>query len=125
MRASRWITGFGSLFLFVTAIGHGSGYSRLAAMLAEGQVKEPLNGIARACWLTFSVEMIALAIIAFLASRMPEGAKFVLLCALVGVANGALLLKFLGPSLPVYLTAFQTAFWIAGGLLQRTEAASA
>jgi hypothetical protein len=118
MKTARWVTGIGSVILFATGIFHGMGFQKLQEMIAASGLKEPLLGILQACWFTFSGEMMVLAVIAFVASLMENGARIVLICAAISAVNGVLLLKFLGPFIGVYITAFVMALFLAGGLLQ-------
>jgi hypothetical protein len=119
MKTARWFTGIGSLVLFLVGIGHGLKLKQIDAMIPASGLHGPLEGILKGCWLVFSGEMVALAVIAFLASVMQGGAKFVLLCALTMAFNAALLVHFVGAGLPIYITAFVCVMFLAGGLLQK------
>lgn len=123
MKTGRWLTWLGSLLLFLTGIGHGMKLGTVQGMIAENGVKMPLAGMMRACWLAFSGEMVALAVIAVLASVMARGGRFVLICGLTMVFNAELLLHFLGPFIGVYISAVVAALYLAGGFLQTIQAA--
>lgn len=118
MKAARWCTGVGSVLLFLVSIGHGFRIKDINAMIQTAGLNGPLAQIARACWLVFSGEMMVLALIAFLASRMKQGGRFVLICAATMGANGALVNHYLGLSLPVYISGVIALMFLAGGWLQ-------
>jgi hypothetical protein len=86
-----------------------------------GGVKAPMDEILKACWLVFSGEMVALALIAMLASSMERGARFVLICAATMILNDALLFHYVGLSFPVYVTSVVAGLFLLGGLLQSKQ----
>lgn len=81
-------------------------------------MKAPLDVILKGCWLVFSGEMVALAVIAMVASAMAGGSRIVLICAATMIANGGLLLHFMGPFFGVYVSVVVALFFLAGGWLQ-------
>lgn len=123
MKAGRWLTWLGSVLLFLTGIGHGMKLGNVQGMMAAGGVKMPLAGMMRTCWMVFSGEMVALAVIAALASVMAGGRRFVLICGLTMAFDAALSLYFLGPFIGVYLSAAVAVLFLAGGFLQAKQAA--
>jgi hypothetical protein len=123
MKTGRWLTGIGSLILFLTGIGHGFRIADLQKMILESGMKAPLDVILKGCWLVFSGEMVALAVIAVVASRLERGASIVLICAAAMIANAALLLHFMGPFFGVYVSAVVALFYLAGGGLQSKQTA--
>ena len=118
MKMGRWLTGIGSVILFLTGIGHGTRIAQLQTMIAESGMKAPLDAILKGCWLVFSGEMLALAVIAVVASRLERGGSIVLICAVTMIANAALLLYFVGLFFGVYVSAVVALFFLAGGGLQ-------
>jgi hypothetical protein len=54
---------------------------------------------------------------------MAGGARIVLICAATMMVNAVLLLHFVGPSFPVYVSATVAAFLLAGGLIKSKPAA--
>ncbi|HKN76453.1 MAG TPA: hypothetical protein VJW94_14835 [Candidatus Acidoferrum sp.] len=118
MKTGRWLTGIGSVVLFLTGIGHGTRITQLQTMIVESGMKAPLDAILKGCWLVFSGEMLALAVIALMASAMPGGGRFVLICAATMIANAALLLHFVGLFFGVYVSVVVGLFFLAGGWLQ-------
>ena len=104
MKTGRWLTGIGSLVLLLTGIGHGIRIVDLQKMIVDSGMKAPLDVILKACWLAFSGEMVALAVIAMVASGMAGGGRIVLICAATMIVNVALLLHFLG--LPLSLVGY-------------------
>jgi len=123
MKTGRWLTGIGSLVLLLTGIGHGIRIVDLQKMIVDSGMKAPLDVILKACWLAFSGEMVALAVIAMVASGMAGGGRIVLICAATMMVNAVLLLHFVGPGFPVYVSATVAAFLLAGGLMQSKPAA--
>jgi hypothetical protein len=67
--------------------------------------------------------MVALAVIAMVASGMAGGGRIVLICAATMMVNAVLLLHFVGPGFPVYVSATVAGFLLAGGLMQSKPAA--
>ena len=78
----------------------------------------PLDGILKSTWLTFSLQLMVLAVIAFVASRNERGGWIVLLCAASTGLTGLILLRFLGPFIGVYLTVVVVLLFLIGGWLQ-------
>jgi hypothetical protein len=119
MKTERWITGIGSFVLCVAGISHGTGYFGLASAIEKTGMRPPLDGIAKASWLNFSVELVAVAVIAFVASKKEHGGAIVLLCAACMGVTGFVLLRFLGPSfVGVYVTWAITVLFLLGGWMQ-------
>jgi hypothetical protein len=81
-------------------------------------MKAPLDAILKGCWLVFSGEMVALAVIAVVASRLERGGSIVLICAATMTSNAALLLHFVGLFFGVYVSAVVALFFLVGGGLQ-------
>ena len=118
MKTGRLLTGIGSVILFLTGIGHGLRIADVQKMIVASGMKAPLDAILKGCWLAFSGEMMALAAIAVVASRMERGGGIVLMCAATMIANAALLLHFMGPFFGVYVSAVVALFFLVGGGLQ-------
>jgi hypothetical protein len=118
MKTARWLTGIGSVILFLTGIGHGFRIVDVQKMIVESGMKAPLDVILKGCWLVFSGEMVALAVIAMVASGMAGGGRIVLLCAATMIANAMLLLYFMGPFFGVYVSVVVALFFLPGGWLQ-------
>jgi putative intracellular protease/amidase len=123
MKTGRWLTGIGSVILFLTGIGHGFRIADVQKMIVASGMKAPLDAILKGCWLAFSGEMMALAVIAVVASRLEKGGTIVLICAATMIANAALLFHFMGPFFGVYVSAVVAVFFLAGGGLQTKQAA--
>ena len=123
MKMGRWLTGIGSVILFLTGVGHGTRIVLLQKMIVDSGMKAPLDAILKACWLVFSGEMVALAVIAMMASAMAAGGRFVLICAVTMFVNAGIVLHFLGPSFPVYVSSVVALFFLTGGLMQVKQAA--
>jgi hypothetical protein len=123
MKTGRWLTGIGSVILFVFGILHGTKFGMLEGMIQANGVKAPLDGIIRTSWLGFSKEMMALAVIAFVASGIARAGWIVILCAITMAANGVLLFHFLGPFIGVYMAIVVTALYAVGGWMQLRQPA--
>jgi hypothetical protein len=118
MKNARVITLIGSMVLFASGILHWTGYPKVTSALAENPTSPMLASVLKTCWITFSVEMVALALIAFVARSLDRGGSIVLLCAAANAANGFLLFHFLGAFIGVYLVAAITLLFFVGGYLQ-------
>ena len=118
MKTARLTTLIGSVILFASGILHSTGYPKVISALAKNPTSPVLASVLKACWITFSVEMVALAVIAFVACSLDHGGSIVLLCAAANAANGFLLFHFLGPFIGVYLVAVVTLLFFVGGYLQ-------
>jgi hypothetical protein len=123
MKTGRWLTGIGSVILFLTGIGHGTRIVQLQTMIVESGMKAPLDAILKGCWLVFSGEMVALAVVAVAASRLPRGGSIVLICAATMIANAALLLHFVGLFFGVYVSVLVALFFLSGGWMQTKQSA--
>ena len=123
MKTGHWLTGIGSIVLLLTGIGHGLRIADVQKMIVDSGMKGPLIVILKGCWLVFSGEMVALSVIAVVASRLEKGGSIVLICAATMIANAALLLHFMGPFFGVYVSAVVALFYLAGGGLQSKQTA--
>jgi hypothetical protein len=123
MKNARLFTLLGSLVLMGSAVFHSLGYPRLLHRIEASAIQPPLDGIMKASWLTFSVQLFALAVIALLARTMDRGGRIVLLCAASTAISAILLFRFLGLFPGVYLLAVVTLLLLAGGWLQAKEPA--
>jgi hypothetical protein len=118
MKTGRWLTGTGSVILFLTGLGHGTRIVQVQKMIVDSGMKAPLDVILKGCWLAFSGEMVALAVIAVVASAMAGGRLMVLICAATMIFNAGLLFHFLGLSFPFYVSSVVALFFLAGGWMQ-------
>jgi hypothetical protein len=118
MKSGRWLTWTGSVILFLTGIGHSAGISNVEKMIMASGMKAPLDAVLKACWLAFGGEMVALAVIAVVASGLKEGRGIVFLCAATMVLNVGLLLYFMGPFIGVYASAVVALLFLTGGWTQ-------
>ncbi len=123
MKTGRWMTGIGSVILFLTGIGHESLVVQVQKMVVDGGIKAPLDAILKASWLAFGGEMIALAVIAVVASRVDRGGRIVLVCAATMIVNAAMLFHFMGPFFGVYVSVIVGLLFLAGGWLQGKQTA--
>jgi hypothetical protein len=118
VKTARLLTLIGSIVLFASGLFHSAGYAMITSSLAKDPIQNELAGILKACWFLFSVEMLALAIIAFLARSVDRGGPIVLLCAAANATNALLLLHFLGFFIGVYLAGVVAVLFFIGGYLQ-------
>jgi hypothetical protein len=123
MKTGRWLTGLGSVILFLTAIGHETLVVQVQKMIVEGGVKAPLDAMLKASWLAFGGEMVALAVIAMVASWMAGGGRIILLCAATMIVNAAMLFHFMGLFFGVYVSVVVGLLFLAGGWLQSKQTA--
>jgi hypothetical protein len=122
MKPMRWITPLGSLVLLASSILHAGGYSRLVHRIEAGaMLAPPLDGIVKALWLLFSLELFFLAVISFLARNMERGGRIVLVCGACTGVSALLMLRFLGGFAGVYLLAAVTLLLVLGGTLQAKD----
>ena len=121
MKTGRWLTGIGSVLLLLTGIGHETRIVQMQKMIVDSGMKPPLDAILKACWLAFGGEMVALAVIAIVASAMDRGARIVLICGATMIANAAILVYFVGPFFGVYVSVVVALFFLAGGWLQSRQ----
>lgn len=119
----RWITGIASVVLFLLALGHGTKIADIEKRVLEQGIKPPLDGILESGWLIFSVEMMALAVIAVVAARMERGAWIVMICGVAMAINGALMFHFMGAFFAVYGSEAIALLYFVGGMLQWKQAA--
>ncbi|MGC2802855.1 MAG: hypothetical protein WCA41_13565, partial [Candidatus Acidiferrum sp.] len=122
-KTGRWLTGIGSVILFLTGIGHATRIEHVEKLMVESGMKAPLDALLKACWLTFGGEQVALAVIAMVASALAGGGRIVLICAATMIVNAALLLHFLGPFVGVYVSVVVAVLLLAGGWMQVRAAA--
>ena len=118
MKTARLIILIGGIIQILTACLHGSGYLFLGKRIAAEHIGAETAAILKTCWLAFSVELIALAIVAIMARSMERGASIVLFCAFAVAVNGGLMLAFLGPFIGFWMVAVDTLLLGLGGYLQ-------
>jgi hypothetical protein len=123
MNMGRLMAWIGSILLFLTGIGHGFRIADVQKMIDASVMKAPLDAILKGCWLAFSGEMIALAVIVAVASWLQKGGSIVLIAAATMIANALLLLHFMGPFVGVYVSVIVAFFFLAAGLLQIRQTA--
>ena len=118
MKTARLIILIGGIVQILTACLHGVGFAFLAKRIETEHIGAETAAILKTCWLAFSVELIALAIVAILARSMERGAGIVIFCAFVVAVNGALMLAFLGPFIGFWMVAVDALLLGLGGYLQ-------
>jgi hypothetical protein len=123
MKSARLFTTLGSVVLFGSALFHGSGYIPLLKRIQSDAIRPPMDAILKACWLTLSVQFIALAVIAFLARDYERGGRVVLLCAAFLLLDDLICLYFLGPFIGVYLISIVVVLFLIGGWLHSRQPA--
>jgi len=123
MKNARLFTTLGSIVLFGSALFHASGYIRILQGIQSAGIRPPMDAILKACWLTFSVQFLALAVIAFLARDFARGGRIILLCAAFIALDDIICLYFLGPFIGVYLLSIVTVLFLIGGWLQSKQPA--
>jgi hypothetical protein len=123
MKTGRWMTGFGSVVLFLTGIGHETLVVQVQKMIVENGIEAPMDAILKASWLAFGGEMVALAVISMVASLMAGGGRIILLCAATMIVNAVLLFHFMGPFFGVYVSVVVGLLFLAGGWLQSKQTA--
>jgi hypothetical protein len=118
MKTARLITLIGSIALFVTGCLHGAGYLSIVERVQKESLGAETAAILKTCWLVYSVELLSLAIIAFVARTKERGGTIVLICGAAVAASGLLMLYFLGPVIGVYLVCADAVPLVIGGYLQ-------
>jgi hypothetical protein len=123
MKFKNWFTPAGSIVLFVSAIFHSSGYKWLLKTMHSAGITSPIDTLLKALWWGLSVEFVGLGIIVLLAHRMEygghkQGARIVLLCAVISAVSAVLFLCFMGPFPGVYLLTLVTVLLLIGGVTQ-------
>lgn len=117
MKAARLLTLLGSIATFLTGCLHSLGFPDILARVQRESLDAETSAILKTCWLTFSVELLFLGILAFLARSMQRGGAIVLLCGLAVAACAGLMLYFLGPFIGVYLMSADAVLLLLGGCL--------
>jgi len=117
MKAARLITLLGSIATFVTGCLHSFGFADILARAQRESLTAETSAILKTCWLTFSVELLILGILAFVARSMQRGSVIVLLCGLAVAACCGLMLYFLGPFIGVYMMSVDAILLLIGGSL--------
>jgi hypothetical protein len=118
MKTGRWLTWIGSVILFLTGIGHATRIVQVEKLIAAGGMKAPLDVLLKVNWLAFAGEMVALAVIAMMASAMAGGGRIVLISGVTMLVNAGIVYYFGGLSIPLYLTLVVTVLLLAGGWMQ-------
>jgi len=118
MKSARLFTLLGSILLALSAIFHAVGFIPISRRIAAGPMESQLGSVLKAFWLTFSVLLIALALIAVLAQSMERGGTIVLLCAAGNAVTAGVSFYFLGLFVGVYLLAAVTVLFLIGGWFQ-------
>jgi len=123
MKTGRWLTWIGSVILFFTGIGHATRIVHVEKLIAAGGMKAPLDLLLKVNWLAFAGEMVALAVIAMLASAMAGGGRIVLICGATMFVNVGIVFHFGGLSISLYVSLVVAVLLLAGGWMQAKTAA--
>jgi hypothetical protein len=123
MKMGKWLTWIGSVILFLTGIGHATRIAQVEKLTAAGGMKAPLDVLLKVNWLAFGGEMVALAVIAMVASAMAGGGRIVLICGATMLLNAGIAFHFAGLSIPLYVSLVVTVLLLAGGWMQAKAAA--
>jgi hypothetical protein len=124
MKAARLVALLGSVATFLTGCLHSFGFADILARVQRESLAAETSAILKTCWLTFSVELIVLGILAFFARSMQRGGVIVFLCGLAVAACGGLMLYFLGPFIGVYMMSVDAVLLLFGGYLLWKASAS-
>jgi len=124
MKTARLVTLIGCIALSLTACLHGAGFINIVERVQKESLGAETAAILKTCWLTLSVELITLALIAFLLRGMERGGGLVVLCGVSVAANGLVMLHFLGPFIGVYVVCGDAILILVGGYLQMRAASA-
>jgi hypothetical protein len=117
VKIARGLIVAGSVVLFLTALVHGSGYPKVSLMLEMSAIKPFLIGGFKALWIMVSTHMIILGTVFIAVSRIPNGRRIVLLCALFPALDTILLFHFIGLFIGTIFVAVATVLFLTGGFL--------
>jgi len=118
MKTARLIILIGGIVQILTACFHSWGFVYLVKRIETEHIAAETAAILKTIWLGFSVQLIAVAIIAILARSLERGGGIVLFCAFTVAVNGALMLFFIGPFIGFWMVVID-ALWLGlGGYLQ-------
>ena len=120
---AKWLTRIASAILFIVGALHETRLPQFEKIIAASGMQGLAAGMFKGAQLVFGAEMLALAVIAFVASGMEKGARFVLICGATMALNAAILLWALGPVIPVDITIVLALMFLLGGSLQAKGAA--
>lgn len=123
MKTGRWLTWIGSVILLLAGIGHATRIGQVEKLIAAGGMKAPLDVLLNVNWLAFAGEMVALAVIAMVASAMAGGGRIVVICGATMLVNAGVVYHFGGLSIPLCVTLVVTVLLLAGGWMQAKAAA--
>ena len=118
MKLGRRITLIGCIALFVTGCLHSAGYMSVLERIQKESLAAETSAILKICWLTYTVELLSMAVLAFVARTMSRGGVIVLLCGIAVAVNGLLMLYFMGPFIGAYMVCTDAGLLIIGGYLQ-------
>lgn len=112
MKLGQWLISAGCVILFGTAIYHQAGYATMARSIGASDAKPALIADMKGLWVTFSLHLIILSVLAFSASRCASARQLILLCSLMPLLDMLLCLKFMGmfPGI-ILLTIVCLLFW--------------
>lgn len=118
MKTARGLIVAGSAILFLTALLHGSGYTKLSAEIAQSNASPLVVSAFKALWLVFSAHLIVLSLIFVAASRIPGGKTIVLIGLLIPAFDVVLLSHFMGLAfIGTIAVALAGVLILAGGLM--------
>jgi hypothetical protein len=113
----------GSVILLFTGIGHVTRIVQVEKLIAAGGMKAPLDLLLKVNWLMFGSLMVALAVIAMVASALAGGGRIVLICGATMLVTAGVVFYFGGLSIPLYVSLVVAVLLLAGGGMQAKEAA--
>lgn len=117
MKIARSLIVAGAVVLFLTALLHGSGYFKVAAVIeSSGMLPLVVHGF-KALWFMWSFHLILLSAIFIAVSRTSKAKPLVLLCTLIPAGDTLLMFHFVGMFIGTISVAIATLLFLAGGLL--------
>ncbi len=117
MKLGRWLVLAGSVILAATAVFHATGYATVASGIDASGARPLIVSAVKALWIMFTIHLIFISVLLFLASRTPAAGHLVLVAACVPACDTLVLLRFVGVFIGTLALALATILIAAGGFL--------
>jgi hypothetical protein len=117
MKIARWLILLAGIVTFLAGLAHTFGYKFVIPILLSSNLPPRITEALKAVWLIYSAHCILLSVLIIWLSRLPGTRSVVLFLALFLISDAALMLRFVGPFIGLYMVSTAAVLPLVGGWL--------
>lgn len=126
MTPARWLILLAGVVMFLAGLAHTLGYKFVIPVLANSNVPAHVTDAIRGVWLIYSAHLVLLSVAIVWISRLSGTRSLLLFLVLVPAFDAALMLRFIGPFIGLYMVSTAAVLLLIGAwLLPRNESPAA